>query len=174
MARESALCRCALGAADAHRKFDIFDQRYKDVFHHSISAAHIFASFIIYEEVRKKLPNVENQLMASYGLTTFVLVYLVGLMMKDTESGTACLTEPLTVVRDNESRFRHAVARLIDDILIDFNAYVREQEAATGYFDYKTSFKSQRAVEQLADDVHRQHQRAALRNTDVKFRLEED
>ncbi len=31
-----------------------------------------------------------------------------------------------------------------------------------------------RAVEQLADDVHRQHQRAALRNTDVEFHLDED
>lgn len=95
-------------------------------------------------------------------------------MMKNTESGTACLTDPLQVVRDNESRFRQAVARLIDDILIDFNAYVREQEASTGYFDYKTSFKSQRAVEQLTDDVHRQHQRAVLWNTDVAFHLDKD
>src|SRR5207248_5368925 len=53
----------------SHRKFDIFDARYKDVFHPSIGAAHIFASHLIYEEVRAKLPKIENQLMAKYGLT---------------------------------------------------------------------------------------------------------
>jgi hypothetical protein len=156
----------------SHRKFDIFDQRYKDVFHPSIGAGHIFTGYVIYDEVRKKLPSVESALMAKYGLTTFVLVYLVGLLMRETEEGTEILDDPLTTIRDNENRFRAAVARLVDDILIDFNAYVREQEAALGYFDYKTSFKSQRAVEALADDVHRQHQRAVLRNEDIAFHVE--
>ena len=77
----------------------------------------------------------------------------------------------LTTVRDSETKFGKAIARLIDDVLIDFNAYVREQEEEHGYYDYKTSFKSQRAVEALADDVHRQHQRAVLRNKDVAFHL---
>jgi hypothetical protein len=156
----------------SHRKFDIFDQRYKDIFHPSIGAAHIFAAYVIYDEVRKKLPSVENTLMSKYGLTSFVLAYLVGLLMKDTEEGATVLDDPLETVRDNETRFRKAVSRLVDDILIDFNAYVREQEAANGYFDYKTSFKSQRAVETLADDVHRQHQRAVLRNEDIAFHIE--
>jgi hypothetical protein len=156
----------------SHRKFDIFDARYKDVFHPSISAAHIFAGYLIYDEVRKKLSKIENQLMSKYGLTTFVLIYLVGLLMRDTDEGEQLLADPLATVRDNESRFRKSVARLIEDILIDLNAYVREQEAATGYFDYKTSFKSQGAVTALADDVHRQHQRAVLRVADVAFHLD--
>jgi hypothetical protein len=156
----------------SHRKFDIFDQRYKDVFHPSIGAAHILTGYVIYDEVRKKLGNVENTLMGKYGLTTFVLVHLVGLLMRDTDEGTAILDDPLAMIRDQETLFRKAVARLIDDILIDFNAYVREQEAADGYFDYKTSFKSQRAVESLADDVYRQHQRAVLRNEDVAFHID--
>jgi hypothetical protein len=88
------------------------------------------------------------------------------------EEGTAILEDPLKTIRDQESRFRKAVARLIDDILIDFNAYVREQEAATGYFDYKTSFKSQRAVKALADDVYSHHQRTVHRNADVAFHID--
>jgi hypothetical protein len=156
----------------SHRKFDIFDARYKDVFHPSIGAPHIFAGYLIYDEVRKKLPKVENRLMANYGLTTFVLVYLVGLLMRDSEEGTRLLDDPLKIVRDTESKFRHAVARLIDDILIDVNAYVEEQETENGYFDYKTSFKSQTAVTALAGDVHRQHKRAVLRSDEVAFHLD--
>lgn len=155
----------------SHRKFDLFDQRYTDVFHPSIGAAHIFLSYIIYDEVKKKLPKVKNVLMARYGLTTFVLVYIVGKLMGETQSGQRILKNPLNTVRDNESRLRTSVAGLIDDILIDFNAYVGEQEQQEGYFDYKTSFKSQRAVELLADDVLRQHQRAVLRNKDVAFHM---
>ncbi len=154
----------------SHRKFDLFDQRYNDVFNQSIKAPQIYLGWIIYEEVKKKLPGLDNQLMARYGLTTFVLIYLAGKLMALTADGTALLGDPLEQVRSHESSLREAIAQLIGDILIDFNAYVEEQELIK-YFDYKTAFKNQTAVELLASDVVRQHKRAVLRNDDIAFHV---
>lgn len=156
----------------SHRKFDLFDQRYKDVFHPSIEAPHIFLAYLIYEETRQRLPGVTNRLMARYGLTTFVLAYLVGDLMRETAIGRDILSDPLSHLQNNETGLRSAIGRLIDDILIDFNAYVKDQEEKTKYFDYKTAFKSQRAVEALQDDVVRQHKRAVLRNADIAFHVD--
>ncbi len=155
----------------SHRKFDLFDQRYKDVFNPRIKAPQIYLGWIIFDEVRNKLSGLDNQLMARYGLTTFVLIYLAGRLMAETADGRALLDDPLEQVRSHESSLRKAIAQLIGDILIDFNAYVEEQEQRYKYFDYKTAFKNQTAVELLAGDVIRQHKRAVLRNDDIAFHV---
>ena len=37
----------------AHRKFALFDQQYKNVFHPKVSASHIYLGWLIWDEVRK-------------------------------------------------------------------------------------------------------------------------
>lgn len=156
----------------AHRKFALFDQQYKKVFHSRVSAAHIYLGWLIWDEVRQRLSDVEKELIGRYALTSFVLVYLAGKLMKETEIGTAMLDSPGTYIPDDEALARNAVGRLIDDILVDFNGYVREQEDDTGYFDYKTAFKSQAAIKAISEDVLRGHQRAVKRNPDIAFHLD--
>ena len=155
----------------AHRKFALFDQQYKTVFHPRISAAHIYLGWIIWDEIREHISEIDNELIARYALTTFVLVYLVGRIMKETEVGIAVLASPVDYVIDDEEVIRDAVGRLVSDILVDFNGYIREQESEAGYFDYKTRFKSQTAIREITEDVLRGHQRAARRNRDVAFHL---
>ncbi len=155
----------------AHRKFALFDQEYKTVFHPRISAANIYLGWIIWDEVGKHLDEIENPLIARYALTSFVLVFLVGRIMRETEVGKALLEAPLEYVRDDEAQVRTAIGRLVGDILVDFNGYIREKEDETGYFDYKTRFKSQSAIREITEDVLRGHQRAVRRNEDVAFHL---
>lgn len=155
----------------AHRKFALFDQRYKDVFHPKISAANIYLGWLIWDEVQKQLDQIDNELIARYALTSHVLVYLVGRLMKESEIGDSVLTAPADYLPDEEDAVRSAVGRLIGDILVDFNGYIREQEDDGGYFDYKTRFKSQAAIREITEDVLRGHQRAARRNPDVEFHL---
>ena len=157
----------------AHRKSALFDQQYKNVFHSRISAAHIFLGWLIWDEVQRHLSDVDNDLIARYALTSFVLVYLVGRLMKETEIGEAVIESPASYLPNAESSVRVAVGRLIGDILVDFNGYIREQEDESGYFDYKTRFKSQTAVRDLTEDVLRGHQRASRRNPDVAFHLDQ-
>jgi hypothetical protein len=155
----------------AHRKFALFDQEYKKVFHPRISAAHIYLGWIIWDEVGKHLGEIENSLIARYALTRFVLVFLVGRIMRETELGKALLEAPLDYVKDDEAKVRASVGRLVGDILVDFNGYVREKEEEAGYFDYKTRFKSQAAIRDITEDVLRGHQRAVRRTADVAFHL---
>lgn len=157
----------------AHRKFALFDQQYKNVFHPKVSAPHIYLGWLIWDEVQGQLDQIDNELIARYALTSFVLVYLVGRLMKESEVGAAVLTSPADYLPDGEDVVRAGVGRLVGDILVDFNGYVREQEDDGGYFDYKTRFKSQAAIKEIAEDVLRGHQRAARRNSDVEFHLDE-
>jgi hypothetical protein len=157
----------------AHRKFALFDQQYKNVFHPRISAAHIYLGWLIWDEVQARLDQIDNELIARYALTSFVLVYLVGRIMKEAEIGEAVLSSPADYVLAEEDAVRVAIGRLVGDILVDFNGYVREQEDDGGYFDYKTRFKSQAAIKEITEDVLRGHQRAARRSPDVEFHLDE-
>lgn len=155
----------------AHRKFALFDQRYKDVFHPRISSAHVYLGWLIWDEVQNHLDQVDSELIARYALTSFVLVYLVGRIMKESEIGGAVLQSPADYLPANEATVRTAVGGLVGDILVDFNGYVREQEDDGGYFDYKTRFKSQAAIREITEDVLRGHQRAVRRSPDVEFQL---
>jgi len=157
----------------AHRKFALFDQQYKNVFHPKVSASHIYLGWLIWDEVQRQLGQIDNELIARYALTSFVLVYLVGRLMKESEVGAAVLTSPADYLPDGEDVVRAGIGRLVGDILVDFNGYVREQEDDGGYFDYKTRFKSQAAIKEITEDVLRGHQRAARRNSDVEFHLDE-
>lgn len=156
----------------AHRKFALFDQEYKTVFHPRISAAHIYLGWIIWDEVGEHLSELESDLIARYALTRFVLVFLVGKIMRETDVGEALLVSPQDYIVDDEAKIRTAIGRLVGDILVDFNGYVREKEEEVGYFDYKTRFKSQTAIRDIAEDVLRGHQRAVRRNADVAFHLD--
>jgi hypothetical protein len=153
----------------AHRKSALFDQQYRDVFHPRISAAHVYLGWLIWEEVQAHRDQIENELIARYALTSYVLVYLVGRLMKESE---AVLQSPMDYLPDEEPLIRAAVNRLVGDILVDFNGYVREQEDDGGYFDYKTRFKSQAAIREITEDILRGHQRAVRRSEDVEFHID--
>lgn len=156
----------------SHRKSALFDQQYKHVFHPRISAAHVYLGWLIWEEVQSHLDQIDNELIARYALTSYVLVYLVGLLMRESEVGEAVLEGPADYLPENEELIRPAVNRLVGDILVDFNGYVREQEDDSGYFDYKTRFKSQSAIREITEDILRGHQRAVRRSPDVAFHLD--
>jgi len=155
----------------AHRKFALFDQNYKRVFHPRIGASHIYLGYLLWEEVQRRLPQIEKELIARYSLTTFVLVHLTGHLMRSTEAGNGILNAPADYIPGQETRVREAVGRLIESIIVDFNGYIREQEADHGYFDYKTRFKSQAAIRELGEDVLRGHQRAVRRDAGYEFSL---
>jgi hypothetical protein len=155
----------------SHRKFDLFDQRYKEVFHPRIKAPHIYLAYLIYEQVVSRQGDIENQLIAGYGLTSFVLVYLAGLLLREAEEGKDLLDDPQPHLITHEELVRQRIDLLLGDLLVDFNFYVREKIEQDGYFDYKTSFKSQRAVSELATDVVRSYMKAIARDATKAFSL---
>lgn len=129
---------------------------------------------MIWDEIQNRLDEIDSTLVAGYSLTSFVLVYLVGRIMREAEIGKAVLESPTDYLPDSEAALRAAVGRLMGDILVDFNGFIREQQEETGYFDYKTQFKSQSAIRAITEDVLRGHQRAVKRDSDVAFHLQDD
>lgn len=155
----------------SHRKFDLFDQRYKEVFHPRIKAAHIYFAYLIYQLVQRRLRDIEDQLIANYGLTSFVLVYVAGLLLRETDEGRNLLDDPQPVLEADEALVRERIDLLLGDLVVDFNFYVREKLDQDGYFDYKTSFKNQRAVLELSADVVRSYKKDITRDAGRAFTL---
>ena len=119
----------------AHRKSALFAEWYKDVFRPSIRAPHIALGHLIWQEANIARNKIADPLF-SYGLTVFVLVFLVGRLMEEYpgRQGNSCPTA--TFVQQREDDLRAAIRLLIQDVVVDFDGYVRE-EAASGYFDYR-------------------------------------
>ena len=122
--------------------------------------------------MQQRLSQIDKDLIAGYPLTSFVLVHLVGHLMRTTDIGKEVLESPADYVASREDQIREAAGRLVDGILVDFNGYIREQESDHGYFDYKTRFKGQAAIRELTEDVLRGHQRAVRRDPEYEFHLE--
>lgn len=97
----------------AHRRFALFDQNYKRVFHPRIGASHVYLGYLIWEEIQQRLSQIDKELVARYSLTTFVLAYLTGHLMRSTEDGKAILDTPANYIPQQEGRVREAVGRLI-------------------------------------------------------------
>ena len=155
----------------AHRKFDLFDQRYKEVFHPRITAPHVYLAYLLYQQVLERRSEIEGELLAAYGLTAFVLVYLAGLILRESEDGNALLLDPKPHLDADEERVVQRLDLLLGDLIVDFNYYVKEKIDQDGYFDYKTSFKSQAAVKELAADVVRSYKKAIGRDATKGFSL---
>jgi hypothetical protein len=154
----------------AHRKSGLFAERYKQIFRPGIGASEIYLGFLIWEEVQIRKSSIEDPLLAGYALTVFILIYLVGLLMKETQQGKEVLSSPLRYLREREQPLREAIGVLVNDIIVDLDGYVRDESQA-GYFDYKSRFKSQTAVRHLTEDILRSHKKTVNRNPEAAFHL---
>ena len=154
----------------AHRKSALFAERYKQIFRPGIGAPEILLGYVIWQEVQKRKDRLEDPLLAGYALTTFILIYLVGRLMRETETGRAVLSDPFLYLTERMTELRVAIGSLTNDLLVDVDAYARE-EAQNGYFDYKSRFKSQTAIRHLTEDVLRNYKKTLNRKPDVAFAL---
>jgi hypothetical protein len=154
----------------SHRKSALFAEWYKRIFRPNIRAPHIYLAYLMWEEANVAKEELDDPLLAGYGLTVFVLVSLAGRLMSETAEGKEILAQPLGYLQDREAEVRKAIRLLLKDIVVDLDAYVRE-ESEGGYFDYESRFKSQSAIRHLTEDVLRSHKKAVNRDPLAAFHL---
>ncbi len=136
-----------------HRKYQVFDEKYTDLFGRpEVNAHRIVMLTLIDEVVAGKLSQIKNQLIAKYVLTRFVLLYILRRILENDNTGMKLLKQPEGFVYDEISRksFLIAVSNIADDIIIDFNA---EVEQLGEDFDYRAKLRDEVWVKKIANDI---------------------
>lgn len=136
-----------------HRKYQVFDDKYTDIFGRPEVTAHrILMLHLIDQIIFAKLPSIANQLVAKYALTRYAIMYMLRQIFENDNKGKLLLTNPEKFIKTSEDRidFISATSTLIDDIIIDFNG---EVENLGEDFDYKSKLRDESWIKKLSQDI---------------------
>src|SRR5207248_2010065 len=92
-----------------HRSYQVLDpdEKAPDVFgRKEVTADRILLCYLISKSIRERLPQLTNHLLAKYGITEYVLVYVMRNILENDKLWTEITTNPGMFVRDKAKRDR--------------------------------------------------------------------
>lgn len=153
---------------NAHQKYRLFGADYERVFGREINATKIYLAYVIYKAVESAAERIEDPLVRDYQLTEFVLLGVLGGILKRDPSGAKILDSPDSYLPQHRPAVEQAAGTVAAELITDFNFCVREKQAA-GYYDYKSEFKSPEKYRSLCLELQRHFERALLRHPEDSF-----
>lgn len=158
---------------DAHKKTELFEKKYDAVFSNAIHAQNVYMAHLVYQAAIDNRSGIEDPSVASYQLTTFVLMYLARRVIEQEPSGKQALVDPLPLVTDakRSMQVRTKVNGLMKNLVIDLNFYIREQRTADEFWDYRRAFKRKVDVTALGNEVVKSYQKDVARDPKRAFTL---
>lgn len=160
-----------------HQSYKVLDELHGDIYARpEVNAHRILAVFDIAAEVIEALAQIENKLLASYRLTRYFMLYIARLALEVDEIGKEFVSNPRRYVtaRDGRARLRRSIAPVINDLVIDLNAQVRERVEKNDPFDFKRELKSPNSVRELGRSIIANYQKSVARKRADSFGQEWD
>lgn len=142
----------------AHQKYRIFGDLENRIFSFDISAEHIRLAQLIGKSANTATVGLKYERLAKYGLTQFILVFLIGQVLEMNSAGTTLLKSPGSRLSTsekknaNEVKVLTAINEIARYVVTELNYFVKSKGGDEGY-DYKSSFKSQTDVHALRDEI---------------------
>ncbi|HOB24596.1 MAG TPA: AIPR family protein, partial [Kaistella sp.] len=136
-----------------HRKYQVFDDKYIDIFGRPEVTAHrILMLDLVDKIIISKLPTLKNQLVAKYALTRFAILFILRQIFENDNKGQELLVSPELFVKDLRDRqdFIDSTSTIINDIIIDFNG---EVENLGEDFDYKSKLRDENWIKKLSQEI---------------------
>ncbi len=136
-----------------HQKYKVFDEKYTDIFARpEVNADRIILLMSTMQQIQESLSSLENQLIANYSLTRYIMLYTLREILEKDELGIALIRNPQPFVRDVSDRDRlvQSIRHILNDMVVDTNAELQEIEEE---FDYKSKFKSPEWVRQFTNKI---------------------
>ena len=155
-----------------HQTYKLFDELHSDIFARpEVTAERIYVLNIIYDVVTETITGLEHKQMARYRLTRYLLLYLLKRALELDEIGKSFIRSPESFLHEpnGEERIRNSVSRVLQDLIIDLNAELRDREQADNPIDYKRELKSPRAVRDIEKGILPQYQKAVSRGRATSF-----
>lgn len=132
-----------------HRKYQVFDERYNEVFGRpEVSADKIVMLYEIAAALERGLRQLSNELLGKYVLTKYVMLLAVRKILDLSEAGRAMIARPQDYVRREveRARFRATVDELAAWLVIDLNFETQELPPD---FDYRDKLRDKDYVSGL-------------------------
>lgn len=155
-----------------HRKYQVFDDKYSDIFGRPEVTAHrILMLFLMDRIIISKLSSISNKLVAKYELTRFAILFVLRQIFENDNKGKDLLLKPNIFVKDKVDRknFIDATTTIINDIIIDFNG---EVENFGEDFDYRSKLRDENWVKKLSQEIVSSYLKQVSRNRIESFESE--
>ena len=152
-----------------HRKYQVFDAKHNELFgRQEVTADRIVLCQVLREEIDAVSKDITNSLLGKYVLTRYLLIYIVRELLEDDPLGKRVIINPKEFVRseDNRCRFRKCIQTLLQDIVIDLNAEVKEYGDD---FDYRGRLRDDEWVTNLSKTIVSGYQKQVSRNRITSF-----
>jgi hypothetical protein len=159
----------------AHQKYRVFGDRESAIFGYGRNASHIRLAELLMMEVEDRLIHVKVERVRKYALTKFLILYLVGELVREQSEGVSFLQEPSpylsTTVKTNSKQktILATLGDLIDYVIDELNYYIDDHDGEN--YDYKTDFKSEKAVRSIASEMLRVYKKDRKMERAKPFRL---
>jgi len=138
-----------------HQTYKLFDELHAAIFGKpEITGDRIVAVHEIYQAAIEQLKAMDNSLFGAYGLTRFLILYLVREALMTDETGNELLQSPSAFITQakGRSRLRYSVGKLAKTLARLLDKEITRR-GATEPFDFKRELKSQTAVRELSGTV---------------------
>lgn len=155
-----------------HRKYQVFDDKYNDIFGRPEVTAHrILMLYLIDQIIISKLSAITNQLVARYSLTRFALIYMIRQIFENDTKGKELIVHPEKFVLTLQDRknFINATTTIINDVIIDFNGEVAN---LGDDFDYKSRLRDEVWIKRLSQEIVSSYLKQISRNRIDSFESE--
>jgi hypothetical protein len=154
-----------------HQIYRVFDDKYAQIFGRpEVTSSRIIFLQELYNCVVSSLDNLEYKPMARYTLTRFLLVDVLGHIIRLFNEGKDFLSNTLSM---NDPAIREEIIKTCDEILagliVDLNYEVNER---IDDFDYKKDFKSPESIRDWRETLIRSYEKDFRRDKASGFGLE--
>lgn len=154
---------------NCHQAYKVFDENYSDVFgRREVNADRIVFVHIIMSVIQEHLNAIDDKPFASYKLTRYFLLYIVGRIIKGDTRGKIVFGNPMALGdRDRWGRRLHyCLDPVVSGLVIDLNYELAE---SSGTFDYKLELKANQRARTRADTIIKSYEKDVSRGKAKSF-----
>ena len=158
-----------------HQSYKILDELHAEIFARpEVNSHRVVAMVDLFAGVISAPAAIENRLIGTYRLTRYFLMYLLREALETDDEGRRFCKDPSSflLAQNGREKLRGSIEPVLSDLVIDFNAELREREEAGSPFDYKREFKSAKSVRDLSRVIIPQYQKAVQRDRATAFGAE--
>jgi hypothetical protein len=156
----------------SHQTYKLFDELHTAIFARpEVNALRIMVQSDAYAAFLEVIDQIEDPLIRGYRLTDYFILYLLRIALDQDKEGKAFVVDPSQFVRNvaDRAKLKKVLKRVLSDVIIDFNAEIRDRVANGNPLDYKRELKSASAVRSLARSIIPVYQKAVSRGRASSF-----
>ena len=142
---------------------------YERVFGRGVNAEQIYLAYLASQAIEGVIQEIDDPLIQEYQLTKLILLGIAGAILRKDDAGRVLLDSPQKLLPAKEPKVSNALQTFAALLIPDLNYYIGEKKRETGYYDYKSAFKSADEYESLLQEMQRSYAKAVVKHPEESF-----